>query len=736
MSSPISQVRSPGTSPHVIRQSIIAALRPIYDGMFAYRDQAGITSPDTLCLLASLIPDFPGDIFSRQGITAEKVWSHRPGQRERPGAVEEVTNQASKLASLALQEAGADSPAATSVIRNQLALALLQGENTLVRPVLTALGADIKKMQDELGCTPGIIAGRPAGAQRVPGAAFSSPRADGAQVQGKAADEAQSALAAFGRDLTQLARDGRMDPIIGREQETDLLVNTLLRRKKNNAVIIGEAGVGKTALAESLAQKIAAGNVPEALKGKRIISLDMTALKAGTGHRGALEERVQSLLKAIEAAGDVILFIDELHTIVGDGASDVGNLLKPALSREGFQCIGATTLDEYERYIEKDAALERRFQPVRVEEPSEEDTFLILKGIISKYEQYHRAAYPEAIIREAVQLTGRYLAGRRQPDKSIDLIDAAGVRAAGGEVTRKHLHEVIALWTGAQVLDSDRDLLGQLTSVVVGQDKACKAVIDHVLGIHDERRPIGSILLCGPTGVGKTYLAEQLALVLNQHLVRLDMQNFQDSIQANTFLGAPPAYVGYDDSNQFIKDMRGHPQCVVLFDRVELAHPEILSRLVSILDQGQIQDNRGRDINFRQAVIIMTTGLPADPKVDIRQQLSHIFPPDFISMIHCIQLLRELGKEEIQKIVRLELGKIESSLSNPRLKLQVPEAVVRFLAKKGHDPASGARAVQRAIQEELTNGLAVFVRKSAVADGDVVKAMLRGNVIQFAKAKK
>lgn len=718
-----------------VDKTIIEILKPVYDKTFDYRDLAFPKQPDelkkppdTLCLLTALILLYPGDLFSKHNITPEIVFSKRLEFNEVPGMIKDITDTAAMNSKYALQNFK-EYP--ETVVFNNLILALLKEKNSHAYKVLKSLDS-FQIIKNELILS-GTVQSRPAGVKREPGKTLMPEKVMINQKQ-NVNEKKESALEAFGRDLTLLAKNNKLDPVIGREKETELIINTLLKRKKNNVVIVGEAGVGKTALAESVAQKIATGNVPEILKNKSVVALDMTALTAGTGFRGALEERVKLLMEEIIAAGNIILFIDELHNIVGSGASDMANLLKPALSREGFQCIGATTYDEYRRFIEKDAALERRFQPVTVEEPSEEETILILKGIISKYQDYHKTKYSDKVIEEAVKLTTRYITYRNQPDKSIDLIDAAGVLARDSEVTREHLIKIIELWTGVKVIDEDEDVLERLTSIVIGQDHICKAVIDKIFGIHDLRSPRGKFMFLGPTGVGKTYLAEKIANVLRYNFIKLNMQNFQQSFQASSFLGAPPGYVGYDDGSKFVENIRHHPQSVVLFDEMEKAHPDIHDHLLSILD-GEITDARGRLINFKNAIIILTSNLPIDPKGDLTKQLLIFLRPEFINRIDGIFILNKLSKEDIKKIIQLELQELESCLRNPKIKLDIAEPVINFLTDKGFDEESGARAAERAINNELSNKLSAYVRENKLTDGNIIKVSLEDGLIHFSKVE-
>jgi ATP-dependent Clp protease ATP-binding subunit ClpC len=646
------------------------------------------------------------------------------------------------------------------------------------------------------------------------------------------------ALRAFGRDLTELAQKGELDPVIGRADEIARVIQILCRRTKNNPVLIGEAGVGKTAIVEGLAQEISIGNVPEILREKKVITLDLALMVAGTKYRGQFEERIKAVMDEIRRNKNVILFIDELHTIVGagsaEGAMDASNIIKPALSRGELQCVGATTLNEYRKYIEKDAALERRFQTVKVEEPSVEDAIKILRGLKSKYEMHHKARFTEKAIVAAVELSSRYLPSRFLPDKAIDIMDEAGSKARIAAMTRppelKGIEEeieairiekeeaireqdfekaaalrdnekqakkrfdslletwrnasqektvdvdddeimsVIAKWTGVplqrmETAEAEKLLKmeTELKSRVIGQEEAViaisKALRRSRADLKDPRRPIGSFLFLGPTGVGKTFLAKNLAEFMfgsSDALIQLDMSEYMEKHTASRLIGAPPGYVGYEEGGQLSEAVRRRPYSVVLFDEVEKAHPDVMHLLLQILEEGQVTDNFGRKIDFRNTIVILTSNVGAETikrqtslgfgamtqdenashegiKGKIGEQAKKFFKPEFLNRLDDIVVFRMLEKTELTGIVDLEVGKVLTRLRNKKIELVLDQTARDFLIKEGYDPQYGARPMRRAVEKHIEDPLAEHVLRGDVKPGDRVQVIANedGKALKF-----
>lgn len=627
----------------------------------------------------------------------------------------------------------------------------------------------------------------------------------------------------FSRNLTQAARDGKLDPIYGREVEISRLIQILCRRTKNNPVLIGEAGVGKTAIVEGLAQKIANNDVPEILEDKRVVSLDLGAMIAGTRFRGEFEERLKASIDEIQKSdGEVILFIDELHTVVGAGAAqgamDASNMLKPALARGDLQCIGATTLDEYHKYIEKDSALERRFAPIFVEEPSVEDTILMLRSLRDRYEAHHKVTISDEALSAAVKLSSRYMTERKLPDKAIDLMDEAAAklrvalysmpetlreqkrkidqleaeeeqasverdyeRAVKMKAERLRLEQefnaqrekweveqkldevvdvndiadVIHQWTGiplTQLMESEAEKLlhmeDRLHERIIGQDEAIKAISDAIRrarsGMKDPRRPNGSFIFIGPSGVGKTELAKALAEFLfddEDALVRIDMSEYREQHTVSRLFGAPPGYVGYEEGGQLTEAVRRRPYRVVLFDEIEKAHPEVWNALLQILDDGRLTDGQGHIVDFRNTVLIMTSNLGTEfvkrggalgflestddedekqSQDKIQKALKGAFRPEFLNRIDDIIMFSPLSHENVMGIVTLQLAELQERLDDYGVKMEVSLAAQSWLADQGYDPLLGARPLKRAMQKYLESPLATQLLASGYQPGDTV----------------
>ncbi len=634
-------------------------------------------------------------------------------------------------------------------------------------------------------------------------------------------------LEKYSRDLTKLAREGKLDPVIGRDNEILRVIQILSRRTKNNPVLIGEAGVGKTAIVEGLAQKIVAGDVPEILAGKRVLALDLGAMIAGSRFRGDFEERLKAVIEEVQRArGEIILMIDELHTVVGAGAAqgamDASNMLKPALARGELQCIGATTLDEYHKYIEKDAALERRFAPVYVDEPSVEETIQILRGLRDRYEAHHRVRFSDEALVAAARLADRYITDRHLPDKAIDLIDEAAAklrvalyslppdlkvlkneierlraeeeqaglerdyeRAAQKKVERLRLEEqfrqlreqwereqqlddvvdvddiaeVVHQWTGipvAQILETEAEKLlhmeERLHERIIGQDEAIHAIADAIRrarsGLKDPRRPIGSFIFIGPSGVGKTELAKALAWFLfddEDALVRIDMSEYREQHTVSRLFGAPPGYVGYEEGGQLTEAVRRRPYRVLLFDEIEKAHPEVWNALLQILDDGRMTDGQGHVVDFRNTVIIMTSNLGTEfvrksgalgflqrsgdseereAHEKIERALKSTFRPEFLNRIDEIIIFSPLSLADMERIVDLQIKEVQQRLEEHNVQLTLSNAARSWLARIGYDPALGARPLRRAIQKHLESPLSVKLLSGELPPNSVIQVDL------------
>ena len=637
------------------------------------------------------------------------------------------------------------------------------------------------------------------------------------------------ALKAFGRDLTKLAQNGELDPVIGRSAEIERVIQILCRRTKNNPVLVGEAGVGKTAIVEGLAQEIAAGDVPEILRDKRVVTLDLALMVAGTKYRGQFEERIKAVMDEIRKVKNVILFIDELHTIVGagsaEGAMDASNIIKPALSRSELQCVGATTLNEFRKHIEKDSALERRFQQVKVDEPTIEDAIEIMKGLREKYESHHKVSYADDALEASVKLTSRYLTSRFLPDKAIDVIDEAGSRARirtmtrpsslkdlevkiaeindekvaaindqdfekaaalrdEEKSTRKLLDEqiegwrgeseekvvdiveddimaVVSKWTGvplqrmeqkeaAKLLRMEEDL----KATVIGQDEAVVAISKALrrsrADLKDPRRPIGSFLFLGPTGVGKTYLARNLANFMfgdAEALIQIDMSEYMEKFSSSRLIGSPPGYVGYEEGGQLSEAVRRRPYSVVLFDEVEKAHPDVMNILLQVLEEGMVTDSFGRKIDFRNTIIILTSNVGAESikrqtslgfgamseegadfdgmKIKIEEMAKKHFRPEFLNRLDELVVFHMLEKEHLNEIVDLEVSKLKGRLEEKQITLSLEGSARDLIVSEGYDPEYGARPMRRAVERLLEDPLAESLLSGEIVEGCQVTAKVK-----------
>ena len=578
----------------------------------------------------------------------------------------------------------------------------------------------------------------------------------------------------YGRDLTELAAGGGIDPVVGRSGEIDRAVEILSRRTKNNPVLIGEPGVGKTAVAEGLAVCVAAGRAPESVRNKRIVSLDMPALLAGTKYRGDFEERVKAVLKDVKRAGDVILFIDELHTIIGagnaEGAIDAANILKPALGRGEIQIIGATTPDEYRRHIEKDAALERRFQPVTVAEPTKEAAREMLAGVAPKLEEHHGVRIGEDALDAAVELSVRYINDRFLPDKAIDLVDeaAARVRMSGlrGMVDRSDVEDIVSMWTGIPVRGMDEDETQKLRSLeealrrrVVGQEEAVGAVARTVrrgrVGLRDPERPVGSFMFLGPTGVGKTELCRALAEAVygsEKAVIRLDMSEYMEKETVNRLIGSPPGYVGYDDGGQLTEKVRRKPWSVVLFDEIEKAHEDVWGILLQILEDGRLTDAQGREVSFRNAVVVMTSNIGArymtegakklgfeyradqdaesrDEREKVMAELRRTFRPELLNRIDETIVFRRLSFADVRAITDRMLDLAGRRFQALGCSLEVTAAARDELARRGFDEKYGARPLRRVIQTCIEDQAAERLLEKGASKGEIFTADFEGEKI-------
>jgi ATP-dependent Clp protease ATP-binding subunit ClpC len=721
------------------------------------------------------------------------------------------TPRAKKTLELAAEEAR--SLGHNYIGTEHLLLGLIREGEGVASQVLLNLGLDLNTVRNEVmellgSALPGF--GAPAAKSKTP------------------------ALDAFGRDLTLLAKENKLDPVINRRNEIERVIQILSRRTKNNPVLLGEAGVGKTAIVEGLAQAIIAGNVPEVLRNRRIIVLDLALMVAGTKYRGQFEERIKAVMEEIKRSQDVIIFIDELHTLVGagaaEGAIDASNILKPALSRGEIQCIGATTMDEYRKYIEKDAALERRFQTIMVEPPSVDQTVDILKGLRDKYEAHHRVHFKDDALEAAAKLSDRYISGRFLPDKAIDLIDEAGSRArlnvlvvppdikkleekveslrkekeayiksqdfekAAGlrdqerqtrqeleklnqdwartkdklrpEVGEEEIAGIVSQWTGIPIFRLEEKESEKLLKIeeeihkrVVGQEEAIGAIAHAIrrsrAGIKDPRRPIGSFIFLGPTGVGKTLLARALAEFMfgdEDALLQLDMSEYMEKFNVSRLIGAPPGYVGYEEGGQLTERVRRRPYAVILLDEIEKAHPDVFNLLLQVFEEGRLTDSFGRKVDFRNTMVIMTSNVGAEVirksgslgfkaqkeevtyqemKEKLLEEVKRTFKPEFLNRIDDTIVFRPLVREDLQRIIDIEIGFVAERLKEQNITLEVNSEAKDFLIEKGFDPVFGARPLKRTIQRFLEDPLASEIISKRFKEGSDVKIVCKNGELTF-----
>ena len=743
------------------------------------------------------------------------------------------TPRVKKVLALASKEAKALNH--TYVGTEHILLGLLREGDGVAARVLKNLEVDIEQTRQEIlkELDPNFAAQEEQAAAGG-GAGGGGEPGEKPNAEGKKGEVKTPALKAFGRDLTEIARKGDMDPVIGRKNEIERVIQILCRRTKNNPVLLGEAGVGKTAIVEGLSQEIVKGNVPEILREKRVITLDLALMVAGTKYRGQFEERIKAVMDEIRRAKNVILFIDELHTIVGagsaEGTMDASNIIKPALSRGEMQCVGATTLNEYRKYIEKDAALERRFQSVKVEAPSIEDAIEILKGLRHKYEEHHRAEFTDQAVIAAVKLSDRYIPDRFLPDKAIDVLDEAGSRArittmtrppevklieaeiedvknrkeraiknqdfegaaamrdkekqakekleklltewrAAGEEKRIKVDEdeilhVVSKWTGVPLQRMGQGEMQRLLTVekemekvIIGQHDAvaaiCRALRRSRADLKDPRRPIGTFLLLGPTGVGKTLLARTLAENMfgdAKSLIQLDMSEYMEKFNVSRLVGSPPGYVGYEEGGQLTEKVRRNPYSVVLFDEIEKAHPDVWNMLLQILEEGKLTDSVGRVINFRNAIILMTSNVGSDTikkqstmgfsavtnegsyermREKIIDESKRVFRPEFLNRLDDIIVFHPFTKPDLIAILTLEVDKVIERLRHKNLHLKLDDKAKDFLVDKGYDPQYGARPMRRAVERFFEDPLAEEILKGVLHEGEPITVTTDNDKLVF-----
>jgi ATP-dependent Clp protease ATP-binding subunit ClpC len=723
------------------------------------------------------------------------------------------TPKAKKVMELATEEARALGH--NYIGTEHLLLGLIREGEGVASQVLMNLGMELERVREEV--------------MNLLGSAI-----PGYEMGQKVSHAKTPALDAFGRDLTKLAKDNKLDPVIGRKNEIERVIQILSRRTKNNPVLLGEAGVGKTAIVEGLAQKIVTGDIPEILKDQRIIILDLALMVAGTKYRGQFEERIKAVMDEIKRSEDIIIFIDELHTLIGaggaEGAIDASNILKPALSRGEIQCIGATTLDEFRKHIEKDAALERRFQTIMVEPPTVDETIEILKGLRDKYEAHHRVKFTDAAIEAAAKLSDRYITGRYLPDKAIDLIDEAGARARLSTMTAppdvKHIEEkmevvkkekeqsvkgqdfekaakfrdeerklkedltgikkewkesrgkiepkvsdeeiayIVSKWTGIPIVKLEEKEQAKFLKMeeglhkrVIGQDEAI-SVIAHAVrrsraGIKDPRRPIGSFIFLGPTGVGKTLVARALAEYMfgdEDAIIQIDMSEYMEKFNVSRLVGAPPGYVGYDEGGQLTEKVRRRPYSVVLLDEIEKAHPDVFNILLQMLEEGRLTDSFGRKVDFKNTIIIMTSNIGAETlkkqgsigfksheeevtyqsmKSRLLEEVKKVFKPEFLNRVDDTIVFRPLTKEDLDKIIELEIKDVESRLKDQSILIDLTKEAKDFLVERGFDKVFGARPLKRTIQRFLEDPLAEEIIKGNYKNGAKVRVTAKADSLDF-----
>jgi len=728
------------------------------------------------------------------------------------------TPKAKKVIELSMDEARALGH--NYVGTEHLLLGLIREGEGVASQVFINLGLDLNSVRSEVMKLLGSV---------MPEAGMGDPAQAGVKSKTPALD-------AFGRDLTKLANDGKLDPVIGRKDEIERVIQILSRRTKNNPALLGEAGVGKTAIVEGLAQQIIQGNIPEMLRDKRLVVLDLALMVAGTKYRGQFEERIKAVMDEIKRSENVIIFIDELHTLVGaggaEGAIDASNILKPALSRGEMQCIGATTLNEYRKYIEKDAALERRFQTINVEPPSVDETVEILKGLRDRYEAHHRVKITDKALEAAAKLSDRYITGRFLPDKAVDLMDEAGSRArlsvttmppdfkelekkianlrnekesairsqdfekaarlrdqereAKAEldklrkswkeskadkkpvVDEEEIAEIVSKWTGIPIIrledkESKRLLKmeDEVHDSIVGQEEAIKAISQAVrrsrAGIKNPKRPIGSFIFLGPTGVGKTLLARVLAEFMfgNQDaIIQIDMSEYMEKFNVSRLVGAPPGYVGYEEGGQLTEKVRRRPYSVVLLDEIEKAHPDVFNLLLQVLEEGRLTDSFGRKVNFKNTILIMTSNVGAEMlrkkgslgfksdteeetykqmKDRLMEEVKKTFKPEFLNRVDDIIVFRSLTKEDLEKIVDIEMREVMERLKEQNITIELDKSAKDFLIERGFDKLFGARPLKRTIQRFIENPLSEEIISGEVKEGSVIKASAKADNLVFEK---
>lgn len=795
-------------------QNALQAIRVAQD--IASRTRNSVLGTEHVLLGLMYSEGKAGEILASFGVTKDnfRIGSDNQGgyQLEISARVRNMEQVAERLAAMT------DSYYVDTV---HLLFAILLDEDSYAVRKLKQMGVDVAALQKTVGSVLGVQA---------------APRAEGGKAQADNPEERLGELAKFGVDLTQKAKEGKLDPVIGRSEEIERVIQILSRRTKNNPILIGEPGVGKSAVVEGLAQKIVNNDVPELLKGKIVFSLDLAGLLAGTKYRGDFEERLKDAIDFVTKNGNIIIFIDEIHNLVGAGSTgegkmDAADILKPLLARGEMQTIGATTIEEYRKYIEKDSALERRFQPIIVNQPSVEDTILILKGLRDKYEQHHKVKITDEAIEAAAKLSDRYISDRFLPDKAIDLIDEAASRAKldsyilpedvkhkenelerlnfemnqyasrqifdkaqelknkvdslKAEIEReKQAHadkikqcqpsigeaeiaKIVSKWTSIpveRINETESDRLMHLEEVlhkrVVGQDEAVRAVAKAIrrarAGLKDPKRPIGSFIFLGPTGVGKTELSKALAEAVfgdENLLIRLDMSEYMEKHSTSKIIGAPPGYVGFDDNGgQLTEKVRRKPYSVILFDEIEKAHPDVFNILLQILDDGRLTDSKGRVVDFKNTIIIMTSNNGVsqinkmrklgfndeddkayeDMKEQLMDSLKESFKPEFLNRIDDIIIFHQLTQHETRQIAKILTDSLAKRLAENGMKLEVSDKALDYLAEKGYDKEYGARPLKRVIQRMVEDRLSEEILKNTIHSGQTVLVDFDGNELTFA----